>query len=327
MRLRACLLLVVTLLFSGLIATPALARETGATIVSQKALDGRLLDLQVHSDALDQTVGVRILLPKDWAKYPHRTWPTLYLFHGANDDYRSWTDKTDVEALTANTDALIVMPDAGAVGFYSNWYNAGKGGAPAWETFHLTELRRLLEQKFRSGQQRAAAGLSMGGLGALDYSARHPGFFRSAASFSGLVNTTFEGTVATGQIQGYLIADGFDKDALWGDPVAQADVWSAHNPYDLAASLRCTPVFIAVGNGQPGPFDAPGSAVDPLEQAIGGETGPAVAHFRAEGVSVTTDLYGPGTHTWPYWQRELHKAFPMLMKSIGVRVSAPAPAQ
>ncbi|MCU1679270.1 MAG: hypothetical protein JWQ81_9 [Amycolatopsis sp.] len=327
MRFRA-VLLIATLLFSGLMATPASAREDVATVVSEKAISPRLLELQVHSDALDATVGVRVLLPKDWTKYRHRTWPTLYLLHGANDNYQSWTDKTDVTAFTADTDALIVMPDAGVVGFYSNWYNAGKGGAPAWETFHLTELRRLLEKKFRAGPLRAVAGLSMGGLGALDYSARHPGFFRAVASYSGLVNTTYVNQTqqASALIQGYLVRAGFDKDALWGDPVAQARVWSAHNPYDLAARLRCIPVFISVGNGQVGPLDPPGAKPDLLEGALGEETGPAIAHFRAEHVSVTSDLYGAGTHSWPYWQRELHKSFPMLMRSIGASFRIPATA-
>jgi diacylglycerol O-acyltransferase / trehalose O-mycolyltransferase / mycolyltransferase Ag85 len=35
----------------------------------------------------------------------------------------------------------------------------------------------------------AVAGASMGGLGALAYAARHPGLFRAAASFSGIVDT------------------------------------------------------------------------------------------------------------------------------------------
>jgi diacylglycerol O-acyltransferase/trehalose O-mycolyltransferase len=327
MRFKA-VLLVMTLLFSGLMAAPASAREDVATVVGEQVISTRLLELQVHSDALNATVGVRLLLPKDWAKYPHRTWPTLYLLHGATDDYRSWTDKTDITAFTADTDALIVMPDAGVVGFYSNWYNAGQGGAPAWETFHLTELRRLLEKQFRAGSQRAVAGLSMGGFGALSYAARHPGFFRAAASYSGVVNTTYANQTqkATDLIQGYLVGAGFDKDALWGDPVAQARIWAAHNPYDLAARLRCTPVFISVGNGQVGPLDPPGASPDPLEAAIGEETGPAVAHFRAEHVSVTTDLYGPGTHSWPYWQRELHKSFPMLMRAIGAGFRTPVTA-
>ena len=36
-------------------------------------------------------------------------------------------------------------------------------------------------------------------------------------------------------------------------------------------------------------------------------------------VPVTTDFYGPGTHSWPYWDRELGRAFGMLMAAIGAQ--------
>jgi S-formylglutathione hydrolase FrmB len=125
MRFKA-LLLALTLLLSGFIAAPAASAQDTATVISRQQLTDRLVELRVHSDALHQEVGVRLLLPKDWAKFPHRVWPTLYLLHGCCDGdtgYRSWTDKTDVAELTANTNALIVMPEGGAAGFYSKWYD------------------------------------------------------------------------------------------------------------------------------------------------------------------------------------------------------------
>ena len=54
------------------------------------------------------------------------------------------------------------MPEAGDTGWYSDWWNDGQGGAPAWETFHLRELRPLLEQGYGAGQRRVVAGLSHG---------------------------------------------------------------------------------------------------------------------------------------------------------------------
>ena len=56
-----------------------------------------------------------------------------------------------------------------------------------------------------SQRQRVIAGLSMGGLGAMDYAARHPGMFKAAASYSGVLDTT-------GQ-------ELFDGVAAFGDPV------------------------------------------------------------------------------------------------------------
>lgn len=314
-------LLVALTLFASLITvTPAVAAPDVATLVSERTITPRLLELTVHSDALNADVGVRLLLPKDWASAPTRKWPTLYLLHGCCDQngYAKWTSATDVEAFTANTDVLIVMPEGGQTGFYSNWWNGGSGGAPAWETFHLTELRALLESHYRSGGARAIAGLSMGGFGALSYAARHPGMFRAAASFSGLVDTTYQGTRSTDVIQNFVAQYGFDRDALWGSPTAQADVWAAHNPYTLAANLRGTRVFLSSGNGQPGPFDAADSGTDTLEQLIGEQNAVTATQLRARGVSVATDFYGAGHHAWAYWQRELHRCFPMLMHAIGV---------
>jgi S-formylglutathione hydrolase FrmB len=51
------------------------------------------------------------------------------------------------------------MPEAGPFGWYSDWWNHGAGGPPAWETFHLRELRRLLERDYGAGHRRVVAGL------------------------------------------------------------------------------------------------------------------------------------------------------------------------
>lgn len=141
-------------------------------------LSDRLVELVVRSPALD--VGVRLLLPKNWAR---KRWPTLYLLHGCctvGDGQVEWTTYSDVEAYTRDLDALVVMPEAGDVGFYSDWLDG-----PAWETFHLTELRRLLERRYRAGDDRAIAGLSMGGFGTLSYAARHPGMFKARPRTAG----------------------------------------------------------------------------------------------------------------------------------------------
>lgn len=38
---------------------------------------------------------------------------------------------------------------------------------------------------------------------------------------------------------------------------------------------------------------------------------------RAAGAEITTDFYGAGTHTWPYWERALERALPMLRAAMG----------
>lgn len=208
------------------------------------------MELVVRSPALGAEVGVQLLLPKNWAREPHKRWPTLYLLHGCctvGDGQVEWTTYSDVEAYTRDLDALIVMPEAGDVGFYSDWLDG-----PAWETFHLTELRHLLERQYRSGDDRPIAGLSMGGFGTLSYVARHPGMFKAAAAYSGLVHTTYQSPLTQQGLQGLVAAYGADPNALWGDPTTHARAWAAHNPYDLARRLRGIPIFLSTGDGRPG---------------------------------------------------------------------------
>jgi diacylglycerol O-acyltransferase / trehalose O-mycolyltransferase len=56
----------------------------------------------------------------------------FYLLHGCCDTYDSWTRETDVEQLRRLRNVLVVMPEAGPFGWYSNWWNHGAGGPPAW---------------------------------------------------------------------------------------------------------------------------------------------------------------------------------------------------
>lgn len=296
----------------GLVAPASAAR--GAWVVHEEWLGERLVELTVRSPAVGEDVGVRVLVPRNWERAPRREWPTLYLLHGCCDGdtgFRSWTNNTDVEELTERTNMLVVMPEAGPTGFYSDWVEG-----PAWETFHLTELRRLMEKRYRSGDDRVVAGLSMGGFGALSYAARHPGFFKAAASFSGVVHPTYRGPVSTDLVQGLLRSFGHDPNALWGDPVTDARTWAAHNPYDLAKRLRGTPVYLSAGNGQPGPLDPPDAQPDALEQLLGEQSAALAKRLRDLRVPLWTDFYGPGRHAWPYWERALHDSFPLLRHAL-----------
>jgi S-formylglutathione hydrolase FrmB len=271
---------------------------------------GRTWDITVRSPAIGTDVHVRLLLPRRFTSAPARRWPALYLLHGCCDSYVSWTRSTDIERLSRDLDALVVMPDGGKAGFYSDWISG-----PHWETFHLQELPRLLKQRFRANDRRAVAGVSMGGLGALDYAARHPGMFTVAASFSGIVNTRLAPDESQAYL-GLLQSQGQDPYGLWGDPVADVDVWRAHNPYDLAARLARTRLYVSAGSGRPGPLDSADATTDQTEIAIRAENEVFVKRVRALHLDAQTDLYSPGTHNWVYWQRELHKAWPLLSDGL-----------
>ena len=288
--------------------------DDGARIVAIEEIDARTRDLTIESPSVG-TVKVRLLLPASFDDQPAARFPVLYLLHGAGGDHTTWTGASDVEELTAPTDLLVVMPDAdadGIEGWYSDWDNGGDGGQPAWETFHLTELRQLLERNWQASDERVIAGLSMGGYGAITYAARHPDLFKAAASYSGVLDIT-----------------DFSQPsdiARWGGPATNAANWDEHNPIKLASSLKGMPLYIAYGNGEPGPLDPAGKQKDDLEARVGRDGDLFVAALKEAGIPATVNAYGPGTHTWPYWQRELHASLPMLLQALGESGVLPSPA-
>lgn len=220
-------------------ASPIPTVGATARIVATKKLTSRSADLTIESPAVGDHVRVRLLLPAHFETQPKRRWPVLYLLHGCCDTYLSWTRSTDIEQLTRKRDLLVVMPDGGPVGFYSNWRTG-----PQWETFHTQELPQLLAAQYRANGKAAIAGVSMGGLGALGYAARHPGMYSAAASFSGIVHTRLSSDASQGYL-GLVSSQGTpDPLALWGDPDADAATWKQHNPYDLAPQLTRIPLFI-----------------------------------------------------------------------------------
>lgn len=311
-RLRLATVLIVLVAFTAVGCGNATSPASGtARIVSTHQVKGRIWDVTVRSPAIGSDVHVRLLLPRRFKSAPDRRWPVLYLLHGCCDSYVSWTRSTDIARLSTNLDALVVMPDGGRAGFYSDW-----SSGPHWETFHLQELTGLLEKTYRASDRRVIAGVSMGGLGALDYAARHPGMFTVAASFSGVVDTR----LSPGVSQAYLSlveSQGEDPYALWGDPDGDVDVWRAHNPYDLAARLAGTRLYISAGSGQPGPLDSAGTTRDQTETDIRAQNEAFAKRVRALHLDARIDLYSPGTHNWVYWQRELHKAWPLLTEGLG----------
>ena len=73
---------------------------------------------------------------------------------------------------------------------------------------------------------------------------------------------------------------------------------------------------LAAGDGKPGPLDAAGATTDQIEVSIGAQNRAFAQHLQAVGTAATVDLYGAGTHNWVYWQRELHRAWPLLTADL-----------
>ncbi|QKW34468.1 esterase family protein [Actinomadura sp. NAK00032] len=292
----------------------------GAAITKVSKVRARQYDITIASPALGAAVKTRIMVPKGWKSTAKRTWPTVYAYHGGNNTYLSWTRDSNIEEVVGPYDAIVVMPDGGWNGSYTNWWNGGKGGIPEWERFHIQEVIPLMERNFRAGTSRAAIGLSSGGQGAITYAERHAGMFKYAASYSGALNITAPGMPA--------ILTSMNREAgtaIWGDPIIARANWRAHDATVNVAKLKGIGVYVSCGDGRPGPFDNPNAG--PLdggrvgEQLAGTMNENFVAAAKRAGVPITANLYGPGMHNWKYWKRELVRSWPGIAAAIGARKS------
>jgi S-formylglutathione hydrolase FrmB len=326
MRLVASVLLLPTAAAAGPMWSGVAAAAPGSTpvVVAEERIGERLVDLTVDSAALGGPATVRLLTPDGWdERRPGDRWPVLYLLHGMFGTHADWTTFSDVEDLPELRDVLVVMPDGGDPGgYYTDWWNGGRYGAPAWETFHLDEVRAIVERDYGAGVRRAVAGASMGGYGALVYAAHRPGMFRAVASYSGPVHLLHPDSVEAWR-DAFRTAPEYRD--LWGDPVRQRANWRRHDPYHLAGRLRHTPVFLSCGDGEPGPLDGPDTIpydqeIEALDRVLNDSL---AAELRKRRVPVATHFYR-GTHQQPYWARELHHSLPMLLAAV--RRSGPSDA-
>ena len=334
------------LILAGLVSVPAapataldrpLLRDAHGIHVVTATREGRLVRAVVRTKALSQPVRVNVLLPDGYDRTTRR-YPSYYLFHGTSGGADDWLDMGGVRQATRGRDLITVMPDAGydsdGGSWFTDWLDQHTQlGAARWETFHIGQLVPWVDANFRTVADRsgrAIAGLSQGGFGSFSYAARHPDLFSAAASFSGapdIARNPVAKAAASAVVSGTMTGlNGVQPYAPFGDPVADDIVWQGHNPASIVGNLRDTDLQLWAGNGEPGPYDDP-TDPNPAGTAIERFTYQSTTFFAdaatAEGVPFVLHDYGPGTHTWPYWARDLRQWLPHLEEVLSQRAQEP----
>jgi enterochelin esterase-like enzyme len=167
-------------LFFSLITFSGLMAQTG------KVMD----NLSMPSTILKMDRKYAIYLPPDY-ETSTRSYPVLYLLHGAGDDHTGWIQFGEVlnigdKAINSGeaTPMIIVMPD-GNTG--KRGYVNDVKGEWLYEDFFFKEFMPFIEKTYRIKAEkhyRAIAGLSMGGEGTFYYALHHPELFSSACPLS-----------------------------------------------------------------------------------------------------------------------------------------------
>jgi putative tributyrin esterase len=241
-----------------------------------------LLNVNFFSDALGMSVSMNVILPEP-GREARKPYPVLYLLHGMSGDHNSWCRKSSIERYAEQKGIAVVMPST-ALGWYTDM-------AYGYDYFKFisSELPAVCRSFFPNISDRRedtyAAGLSMGGYGALKCVIRAPETFSAAGCLSGAL----------------------DIASLYGDVMKSEEAPVFENAFGSLRRLR------AEGNDlmlEAGKLAASGRPMPRIFTWCGKQdflyrnNRRAVRRLKTLGFDVT-DTWSDGDHSWQYWDREI----------------------
>lgn len=248
-------------------------------------------DFHFYSEALGVQTAVYVLMPEmDVMATQKKPLPVLYLLHGLSDDHTMWMRQTAVEQYAKDYRICIVMPAVNR-SFYMDMDRGAK-----YDTFIAEELPRVIERYFpvsKKREDRFAAGLSMGGYGALKLGLSRPNRYAAVASFSGALAMEKVFTRRNELSAGYIR----EMENIYGDE--KKLVSGKGNLSKLAEKMcrtpeKCPRIYIACGT-EDFLFHANESFVERFGEKLNIE-------YHTE----------PGTHSWLLWNENIRRVLKWL---------------
>lgn len=234
---------------------------------------------ELRSTALGREASYIAYLPRSEGSDPV-CFPTLYLLHGAGGGHRDWPTAShrELQRLSQKHGLLIVTPDGTPQGWYLDSPLLPKSQIA---THILDEVLPDVAAHFPVTDQRAIAGLSAGGHGAITFSLKHPGTFVSASSMSGVLDLP-----AAASRQALI--------ARLGPYEQNRERWEENSALHLLERspeiARKLPLLVTVGASD--------------------RWAPTNRHFadRLKALGVPHEFEeSPGGHDWKYWASQLEK--------------------
>lgn len=285
--------------------------------------------MTVHSAAMDRDVPLTVLRPANTATPA----PTLYLLNGAGggEDAASWAVKSDYVDFFKDKNVNVVTPLAGKFSYYTDWIKTDKKlGNNKWTTFLTKELPPLIDAALDTNHVNSIAGISTSATAVFNLALAAPGLYKAVGAYSGCAQTSqplgqqyVETTVN--------VWGGGNVANMWGPPTDP--LWAENDPYLHADRLRGLAMYVSNGSGLPGPHD---TLNDPringqgptlanqmivggvIEAATNQCTHALADRFNQLGIPATFDFRPTGTHSWGYWQDDLHNSWPTLAHAMGI---------
>jgi S-formylglutathione hydrolase FrmB len=247
-------------------------------------------DISFHSSALNRQVTYRVILPVDVPAA--RTLPVVYLLHGTGNDFRTWSNHSDI-AEYARKGLILVMP-WGDLSFYVNAVGAKDD---KYEDYTTRDLIADVESRFparHDREGRAIIGASMGGYGAVYYALKHPELYAFAGALSPAVD-------APSRRFGWRQADQWRRFRRVFGPEGSSER-RALDPFMLlqTADPKATP-YIHLTAGEQESF------LDPVRRFA--------AQLEANGFAYDLHITRGG-HCWAEWNAQLPACFARLFEAL-----------
>jgi S-formylglutathione hydrolase FrmB len=305
--------------------------SNGITVTGTRWITPRTLEADISTPLVDPSTingphRVRITFPEGYESSID-SYPVVYLLHGgAGGNSAQWTEGGGAaEDISAGHPVIVVMPDGGKVGWFTNWVIDTP--RQDWAEFYLTQLIPWVDANLRTvatKDGRAIAGLSMGGYGAVRLAEDAPDLFGAVGSFSGAVDLGDWGTrfvVMEQSIQNLLPPFG-----AFGPPFPGFDTaWKNESPPARASALAGMNVVLYAGSGT--------SDVDVLERTMGNSANTFHHALDAAGVPHMFWMYGrpgplspfgcDGGHNFSCWNYAFNDALPRLLSGLQLPDVAP----
>ena len=256
-----------------------------------------LLHVDFFSDVLGMCAEMDVILPEQTqgqigmeGKGGGEKWKTLYLLHGMSDDHTIWQRRTSIERYAADKGIAVVMPTT-----HLGWYTDMHLGFDYF-TYITEELPKICRSFFPKMSDRRedtfAAGLSMGGYGALKCGLRAPQTFSRVAPLSGAVDVV---DVVSGNVSG-------PNANYWEDIFGPADKvkGSFNDLFAAAEELKDSPI-------KPDVYMWCGTEDFLYDQNVRMRD-----HLTKLGYNLKYEE-SPGDHSWPYWDAKIQTVLDWLI--------------
>ncbi len=205
--------------------------------------------------------------------------PLIFMLHGYSGNYHQWNDITDLKKEANKDGFIIVCPD----GFYNSWYfDSPADSTIQFENFFFNNLVPAIFKRYNIDRSNIfITGLSMGGHGAMYLFLKHPDFFKSAGSTSGITDLM-------------PFPNNWEIKNVLGAQDKNINVWMNHSDINLLGNIKNKGRQIIVDCGTE---DFAYDLNEKFAQAC-----------RKNGIDITF-ITGPGDHNYNYWAKSIKKHF------------------